>query len=209
MAPSIVGGALVPLGVYYLVRHHVHGDAVALAIAGAFPAAWIGFEWLRRRRVDPIGAIVLFGFVAGLIASAALGGNAFVLKVRDSVFTSLFGVACLISLAFSKPLMFFIGKGLSAGDDPVRQKAFDALLELDGGPKVFAIITAVWGVGLIIEAAARTVMALVLATGTFLALSPVLAGVVYGSLFAFTVWFSRKARQRADELPGVPATVTN
>ncbi|MHB1487836.1 MAG: VC0807 family protein [Acidimicrobiales bacterium] len=196
MAPSVVGGALVPLAVYYLVRRHVHGDAVALAIAGAFPAAWVGIEWVRKRRVDPIGAIVLFGFVAGLIASVALGGNSFVLKVRDSVFTSLFGLACLISLAFPKPLMFFIGKALSAGDDPERQMAFDTLWNLDGGPRVFAIITGVWGVGLIIEATARTIMALVLGTGTFLALSPVLAGVVYGLLFAFTVWYSRWARRR-------------
>ncbi|MGH9301730.1 MAG: VC0807 family protein [Acidimicrobiales bacterium] len=204
MAPSVVGGALVPLGVYYLVRSHVHGDAVALAIAGAFPAVWVAFEWVRKRRVDPIGLIVLFGFVAGLIASVALGGNAFVLKVRDSAFTSMFGVACLVSLAFGKPLMFFIGRALSAGDDPERRQAFDALLELDSGPRVFAIITATWGIGLIIEAIVRTILAVVLSTGTFLAVSPVWAGVVYGVLFGFTVLYSRVARRRADTVAPAP-----
>ena len=53
---------------------------------------------MRKRRIDPIGCIVLFGFIAGILASIALGGSAFVLKVRDSAFTALFGLACLTSL---------------------------------------------------------------------------------------------------------------
>lgn len=202
MWPSVVGGAVVPLVVYYLVRSHVHGDAVALAIAGAFPAAWVGFEWIRRRTIDPIGAIVLFGFVAGLIASVALGGNAFVLKVRDSAFTGLFGLACLVSLFFARPAMFYVGRALSAGDDPERRRAFNELWENPAAPRVFRIITAAWGVGLIGEAGIRTVLAVVLSTGIFLAVSPVLAAVVIGGLFAFTVGFSRRARRRSEELMG-------
>lgn len=200
MGPSVVGGAVVPLVVYYLVRSHVHGGAVALAIAGAFPAAWVGFEWIRRRTIDPIGAIVLFGFVAGLIASVALGGNAFVLKVRDSAFTGLFGLACLVSLAFHRPAMFYVGRALSAGDDPERRRAFNELWETPIAPRVFRIITAAWGVGLIGEAGLRTSLAVVLSTGIFLAVSPVLGGVVIGGLFAFTVGYTRRARRRSEEL---------
>ena len=202
MAPSVVGGAIVPLAAYYLVRSHVHGDAVALAIAGAFPAAWIAFEWVRRRRIDPIGAIVLFGFIAGLIASVALGGNAFVLKARDSAFTALFGLACLGSLGASRPMMFFIGRALSAGDDPEKIQAFNQLWELPNGDRVFKVITVTWGVGLVCEAGLRVVLAVVLATGPFLAVSPVLGGIFYGGLFAFTVWYSKTIRRRVEPVHG-------
>ncbi|MHB1784721.1 MAG: VC0807 family protein [Acidimicrobiales bacterium] len=183
-----------PLAVYYAVRPHVGGDAPALIIAGAPAASWVAFEWLRRRRIEPIGCIVLFGFVAGILASLALGNSAFVLKVRDSAFTALFGLACLGSLTRKRPLMFFMGRALSAGDDPAKLAAYEELWSMPSAPRTFRIITAAWGVGLIAEAGARVLLAMSLATGPFLAMSPVLGGIVIGGLFAFTVWFSRRAR---------------
>ncbi|HEX5267271.1 MAG TPA: VC0807 family protein, partial [Acidimicrobiales bacterium] len=169
-------------------------------IAGAPAAGWVVIEWIRRRRLDPIGLIVLFGFVAGVVASVALGGDAFVLKVRDSAFTALFGVACLISLTWRRPIMFFIGRALSAGNDPTKQRAYDELYEMPTAPRTFAIITACWGVGLMVEAGLRVVLAVALPTGAFLAASPILAGVVFGGLFAFTIWFSKRARRLGEEL---------
>jgi hypothetical protein len=198
MAPGAIGGAVIPLAVYYAVRPHVDGDAVALMIAGAPAAAWVGFEWFRRRRIDPIGCIVLFGFLAGILVSVALGGSAFVLKVRDSAFTSLFGIGCLVSLWWRRPVMFYIGRALSAGDDPAKLAAYDELWTMPTAPRTFRIITAVWGVGLIADAGLRVLLAGALATGPFLAVSPVLGGVVIGGLFAFTVWYSKRARYLAE-----------
>lgn len=198
MAPGAIGGAVVPLAVYYAVRSHVGGDAPALMIAGAPAAAWVAVEWLRRRRIDPIGCIVLFGFVAGIVASALLGGSAFVLKVRDSAFTGLFGLVCLLSLRARRPLMYFIGRALSAGDDPVKVAAYEELWEMPTAPRTFRLITGAWGIGLIAEACARVLLAVTLPTGPFLALSPVLGGVVIGGLFAFTVWFSKRARSQGE-----------
>lgn len=195
VAPGLVGGGLVPLAVYYSVRSHVHGDATALMIAGAPAAAWVAVQWARVRRIDPIGAITLFGFLAGIVASVLLGGSAFVLKVRDSAFTCLFGLLCLASLVRRRPLMFYIGRALSAGGDRARLEAYDALWQMPTGARTFRIITCAWGFGLMAEAGLRVVLAVLLPTGPFLAASPVLAAVVIGGLFAFTVWFSRRARR--------------
>lgn len=195
MLPSVIGGALVPLAVYYIVRAQVSSDAVALIIAGIFPAAWVGVQWARTRHIDPIGAITLFGFVAGVLASVLLGGDALVLKIRDSAFTALFGVACLGSLATRRPMMFYIGRALSAGNDEQRLAAYDELWELQPAQRVFAIITVCWGIGMIVEAGLRVVLALALPTGPFLAASPVLAAVVFGGLFVFTIRYSARARR--------------
>lgn len=200
MAPSMIGGAAVPLAVYFLVRPHVHSDATALMIAGIFPAVWVIVEWVRQRRLDPIGLITLFGFLAGVGASELLGGNALVLKVRESAFTALFGVACLISLAARRPMMFHIGKALSAGTDPRRQAAYDELWTLPTVPGVFRRITVVWALGLIAEAAARVLLALALPTGVFLAIAPVAFGATFALLFGFTVVYSRRARRIGEEL---------
>jgi hypothetical protein len=195
LGPGAIGGGVVPLAVYYLVRSHVHGDAPALMIAGAPAAAWIGVQWLRTRRIDPIGSIVLFGFIAGIAASVLLGGSAFVLKVRDSAFTGMFALACLASLGAPRPLMFFIGRALSAGNDPDKLAAYDELWTMPTAPRTFRLITAMWGIGLILEAGGRVLLAIALPTGAFLAVSPVLGGVVIGGLFGFTVWWSKRARR--------------
>lgn len=207
MAPSTIGGALIPLLVYYLVRHQVNGDAVALAVAGIPASAWVAIQWIRRRTIDPIGAIMLFGFAAGLTASYALGGNAFVLKVRDSVFTGLLGLGCLVSLGLgSPPVMFYVGRALSAGDNPVRRKVYDDLWTLPPARAVFHIITLFWGAVLLSESALRVLLALTLPTGPFLAAAPALAGVLFGGAGAFTFWFSRWARKRGEVITeiGVP-----
>lgn len=198
IAPSLIAGVAIPLSVYFTVRHHVSGDATALIIAGAFPAAWVAIQWVRTRQVDMIGAITLLGFLAGVGASELLGGNAFVLKVRDSAFTTLFGIACLLSLRLRRPIMFYMGKALSCGDDERRRAAYDELYEIPEAQRVFAIITVAWGVGLILDAAARVLLAAALPTGRFLIVSPMLAFVVFGGLFAFTGRYSRRAREAGE-----------
>jgi hypothetical protein len=201
MAPSVVGGAIIPLAVYYLVRHQVSGDAVALAIAGIPAAAWVLVQWVRLRRIDLIGAIVLCGFAGGLIVSAALGGDAFVLKVRDSALTFSLGVACLLSLRYRRPVMFYISRSLSAGPDPARQAAYEGLWERPGGPHVFRVITAVWGIGLICDAGLRLLLATTLTTGIFLATSPGASTVLLSGLFVFSIWYVRSARRRDRRSP--------
>jgi len=159
----------------------------------------------------------LFGFAAGVISSYALGGNAFVLKVRDSAFTALFGLVCLVSLSWHRPAMFHLGKALSAGDDKDRRRAYDELLELPTARRTFLVITAVWGIGLLLEATARIILAVALPTGTFLAVSPVLAAICFGGMFAFTLRYSKRARERGEALlagtglnyPSVPTSVTS
>jgi hypothetical protein len=193
--PSVIGGAIVPLTVYYTVRHHVSSDQRALIIAGVFPAAWIVWQWVRTRRLDPIGAIVLFGFLVGVGVSELMHGNAFVLKVRDSAFTVTFGVACLVSLLGNRPMMFHIGKAMSAGEDLRRRAAYDELWEISQARRVFRVITVVWAVGLILEASARIVLAAALSTGVFLALSPVIAFVAFGGLGVFTGVYSARSRR--------------
>jgi hypothetical protein len=197
--PSIVGGAVVPLAVYYVVRQHVGSDATALIIAGLFPAAWVIIQFIRQRSIDPIGAIVLFGFATGVVASTLLGGNAYVLKAKDSAFTAVFGIACLAStFAAKRPAIFYVGRFLSTGNDPERVTAFDQLHDLPAGQRTFKVLTVVWGFGLLIEASSRLVLAALMSTGVFLAISPVITAVCIGGLFVFTVRYVKAARQLGD-----------
>ena len=197
MAPSMLGGAAVPLAVYYLVRPHLGSDATALMVAGVPASVWVAVGRVRHRTFDPVGTITLFGFIAGVLASAALGGSAFVLKVRDSVFTGGLGLTCLASLIVGRrPAMFYIGRQLSAGENARRRGLYEQLWDLPPARFVFSVMTALWAVLLLGESSARVLLAIALPTGAFLAASPALAATIFGAGGALTIWFSKVAITR-------------
>jgi hypothetical protein len=193
--PSLIFGAALPIGIYFIVRRHVRTDAQALIIAGCFSVGWIVLQFIRQRRLDVVGAAVLAGFAIGVITSTLLGGNAYMLKVRDGFFTLLFGVACIVTLyTHDRPALFYVSRYLSAGNDPVKVSAFDRLHELPIGRHTFRLLSVVWGIGLVVEASARLTLADILPTGTFLAVSPFITATVIGGLFAFTAAYVKRTQ---------------
>ena len=193
--PSLIFGAALPIGIYFLVRRHVHTDAEALIVAGCFSVGWIVLQFIRQRTVDLVGGAVLVGFAAGVVASTLLGGNAYVLKVRDGFFTLLFGIACIVTLfTHERPAYFYVNRYLSAGTDPVKVSAFDRLHDLPVGRHTFRILSVVWGIGLVVEASSRLILADLLPTGTFLAVSPFITAIVIGGLFAFTTAYMKRTQ---------------
>jgi len=199
--PSIVWGAAFPIGVYFLVRRHVDSDAQALIVAGGCSVAWIVVQFVRRRQVDFVGVIVLFGFAFGVASSILLHGNAYVLKVRDAFFTALFGAACVITVfTHERPTLFYVSRYLSAGKDPDKVAAYNQLHDVPVGRRTFKVLSIVWGIGLMAEAGFRMVLAEMLPTGTYLAVSPFITTSTVGSLFAFTVVYTKRARLEAAAL---------
>ncbi|HEY5384725.1 MAG TPA: VC0807 family protein [Acidimicrobiales bacterium] len=193
--PSLLFGAALPIGVYFIVRRHVTSDTQALIVAGCFSVAYILIAFIRQRTVDVVGLAVLVGFAAGVITSTLLGGNDYVLKVRDGFFTLLFGVACIVTLyTHDRPAFFYVNRYLSAGTDPAKVSAFDELHDLPLGRHIFRTLSLVWGIGLVVEASARLTLADLLPTGTFIAVSPFITGSVIGSLFAFTVVYTKRTQ---------------
>ena len=196
---------------YFLVRSHVHTDAQALIVAGSFSVAWIVVQFIRQRRVDFVGAIVLSGFAVGVISSTLLGGNAYVLKVRDAAFTALFGIVCVVTIfTHDRPAFFYFSRYLSAGKDPYKVSAFDRLHEHPSGRHTFRVLSVVWGIGLFAEASLRLLLADILPTSRYLAVSPLITAGVIGSLFAFTVVYTKRAQLEAALAPDLaPAAETD
>src|ERR1700722_3945163 len=93
--PSVVWGAVLPLGIYFLVRSHVQTETQALIIAAGFSAAWVVFQVVRQRRIDLVGVIVLSGFVVGVGSAELLGGNSYILQVTHACFDPIFWRRCV------------------------------------------------------------------------------------------------------------------
>jgi hypothetical protein len=196
LAPNLLVAGVLPIVAYALLRPHVSSDAVALASVMVFPVGEIFYERHRHGGFEPIGIISLIGITAGLIGALAMHGDAFLLKVRDSIVTGMFGVVCLASLPAPRPAMFYLGRAFATGGDPEKVAQFELMWQVDGVSRRFRIVTLVWGVGLVGEAALRTTLALVLSTGVFLVASQVAAAVILGLLLTWSVRYSRSGERQ-------------
>jgi len=204
LAPQVLVAGVLPVVGYALLRPHMSSDALALATVMVFPIGEIIFERVQQGRLEPIGIIALIGITVGLVGALVFHGDATLLKVRESLVTGLFGVICLLSLAASRPAMFYLGRAFATGGDAAKMAEFDQIWDLPGVPGRFRLVTLTWGAGLLGEAVVRTALALSVPTQRFLVMSQILNWMVIGGLLWFTTVYSRAGeRQVTEALAGI------
>jgi hypothetical protein len=170
----------------------------ALPLSGVFPALGVAIGAARHHRIDVVGALVLAGILVGTILGL-VSHSARLVLAEGSVPTAVFGVACLVSLRARRPLMFsfaleFTGPDTAAGREMTR------LWPYEGYRRVFRVITVVWGIGFLLEAAARIVIAYNTSTGTALASSKATPFVWAAILSAWTVGYGTRQRKKGEHL---------
>jgi hypothetical protein len=177
----------------------------------------VAINFVRDRRLDAIGVLVLAGIVLGTVLGL-LSGNPRLVLVEGSVPTAVFGVLCLGSLWSSSPLMYRFASEF-IGADTARGREFQALSQ-NTGPAgrgfrhVFRVMTVVWGIAFLAEAAARVVIVELTSTGTAFAISKAMPYVVAGVLAAWTFAYGNWSRRRGERagvlqaaaVQGTPAT---
>jgi hypothetical protein len=166
-----------------------------LMVAGVFPAAHSLAGVIRRRAVDIYFIIVVVGIVVSIVATL-VGGDPKLLLIRESFVTGVLGLLGLSSILWKRPLMFYIGRQVSAGRDPVLVARFDALWQRPHGPRTFRVMTLVWAIGWLAEFALRIVMVETLTIPTVLAISPFVFGAINLGLFAWMFAYVRRVRRR-------------
>jgi hypothetical protein len=190
-----IGG---PFALYALLRSEGLSAVTSLVLSGIFPALGVAIKFSRDRRVDAIGVLVLAGIAVGTLLGL-LSGNARLVLVEGSVPTAVFGVVCLGSLWSSRPLMYRMAVEFIGADTP-RGQEFESLWQYKEFRRVFRVMTIVWGVAYLAEAAARVVIVELTSTGTALAISKVMPYVVAGLLVAWMIAYGRWSRRRGERI---------
>jgi hypothetical protein len=191
-----IGG---PLLLYSLLRSHGFPVVTALVLSGIFPAFGVLLNYLRERRLDAIGALVLLGIAVGTILGLVTGSARLVL-LEGSVPTAVFGVVCLASLRSSRPLIYRFAVEFMGLQTPTARE-FERMWEQNEGFRyVFRVMTLVWGLAYLLEALARVAIVESTSTGTALATSKVMPFAVAGLLVAWTVAYGRLMRRRGERL---------
>jgi len=175
----------------------------ALVLSGVFPALGVAIGVIQHRRLDVVGALVLAGILAGTVLGL-ISHSARLVLMEGSVPTVIFGVACLGSLWTRRPPMF----GFSVefiGPDTAKGREMISLWQYEGFRHIFRIITAVWGIGFLLEAALRVAIVYNTSTSTALSLSKVMPYVWGGIFVAWTVAYGRYQGKKGQRMMAAAA----
>jgi hypothetical protein len=199
LAPSIlVNGVLTLVAYQVLVSQHV-SSVQALISTALIPAAWTVGSVARTRRVDALGALSLILIALG-IAASLVSGNARFILIKNSFLTGLFGLVFFSSFLLPRPLMFYFGRQFATGGDPHRIARWEDLWQYESFRHGNRVMTAVWGSGFVLEAAARVALVFVLPVSAFLFVSPLLSYTVLVGLIFWTIRYGRDAARRGREM---------
>jgi hypothetical protein len=91
------------------------------------------------------------------------------------------------------------------GPDTAKGREMISLWQYEGFRHIFQIITAVWGVGFLLEAALRVAIVYNTSTGTALSLSKVMPYIWVGIFLAWTVAYGRHQGKKGERMMAAAA----
>jgi hypothetical protein len=197
---------LVNLGGPWLVYRLVEGSTsitAALLWSSLPPIIWSLGQLVHSRKLDVISLLVLAGIAASLVATL-LGGNPRLLLVRESFITGIFGLVFLGSLWLPRPLMFYIVRATVAKQG-IAETEFTGKWSIPGFRQTFYLMTVVWGVGLVVQAALQVVLAFTLSIEQDLVVSPIVGYGFYLVLFIWSFWYGKKRREKGERAAALAA----
>ena len=197
LLPTLVFDALLPVVIFNLLTHYKVAAIWALAAGGASPALNNLRVWIRSRRLEPVGMLVLGFLVIGTLASLLSGSVVFAL-VKDSFLTGVFGLILLGSMFARRPLFFYLARQFVAGDDPERIAWWGDLWQHAEFRHGLRVVTVVWGVVYLIEAVTRVFLAFTLTPAQVVAISPVMGIGATVLLIVFTSRYLGAMRRRRE-----------
>ncbi|MFI4975911.1 MAG: VC0807 family protein [Caulobacterales bacterium] len=170
------------------------GDANALLASSGPPIAWSIVEFVRKRRVDALSMLVLAGIALSLLAFLGGGGVRF-LQLREKLVTAAIGLIFLGSAAIGRPLIYHLARATSMRRSSSEAQELEALRDNVYFRRTMMVMTLVWGLGLVTEAAVASALVFALSIRGFLVVSPVIGYSTMGALGLWTAWYARRQRR--------------
>ena len=205
IAMIVIFDVAAPLVAYKVLRSAGMTPVTALLLSGVFPALGVTIGAVRHRRLDTVGVLVLAGIATGTILGL-ISHSTRLLLVEGSVPTAIFGAACLGSLWARHPLMFSFAREFT-GPDTAQGQEMTRLWQYEGYRRVFRVITAVWGVAFLLEAALRVVIVYNTSTGTALAISKVTPFLFAAIMVAWTIAYGTHHKKKGERMAAAASQV--
>lgn len=152
----VVLDVAVPLASFYGLRAAGANQWLALVVSGALPGLRLLYQLIRKRRLEMLALFSLSIVLVGTTI-AFLTADPRLLLARESYLTVLIGLWILVTLLGRRPFIFTATMRLmpEADAEQWRREWRDSAQFR----RAMRVITALWGVSFLIDAAARVVMA--------------------------------------------------
>jgi len=200
LLPSIIVDGVLVFVIYQLVKNFTSASDIVALIISAIPALIFTIVvLLRQRQVDFIGVFVLI-VIAFSILLSLITADPKLLLIRESMLSVLFGIVCLVSLLFPKPIWFYIIRYFTTGNKPDQIAVFNTAWQYPIFRTYIRNVTIFWGLIYVIEFPLRVAMIYTLPIAHFLAISPIIFYGITIAAIAYTLAYGRRVRQRADEM---------
>ena len=187
---------ILPLAIYNYAEAPL-GEVKALLASSGPPILWSLVEFARHRRVDALSLLVVSGIVLSLLAMIGGGGLRF-LQLREKLVTAGIGLVFLGSAAFGKPLIYQLARATMRRKSEAEAQEFEALQVHAGFRRTMMVMTLVWGLGLLADAAVSVVLVFALSIREYLIVNPILGYGTMGALGLWTTLYARHARRRGE-----------
>lgn len=189
---TLVLNGLIPWLLYVWLSDYMSSLA-ALSIATLVPLSDNVVHLWRHRKLDAFGGLMLFTFVFTLLL-VALGGSEKLLLVRESLITASVGLIFLLSLLFSRPLMYYLALRF------IQNNEFADNWSIKYFRNVMRLMTFVWGMILLLEAVTRVIMVFNLSTAQYLLFSNFVLYGFIGIAILWTIVYRKKSGRRLQEI---------
>ncbi len=146
---------IVPVAAYFVLRKAGLSSFWALTAAGVSTGLYAMFNTIRRRKLDFIGVLVILEILLTL-GLLFLTDDPRVVAVKPSFYTALAGLYLVFTCFVGRPIVYLAAAPIATQGDPARTRAYELAWERSRDFRFRQrMMTAVFGVALIIEAAAR------------------------------------------------------
>jgi hypothetical protein len=183
-----------PLLAYYGLHAVGVSDYRALLAGSVVAGLRVAFVALRNRRLDGFAAFLMSLFAVGLALSFVTGDARFMLA-KDSVGTAVAGLIFLGTCVVGRPMMFYAAQRFSATTSEKRAWWNTKWQTSPGFRRGFRVMSVVWGVGLLVEAAVRIPLIYLLPIHVMVGLSTVLQVVAFTLLMVWGGWYGKRMRR--------------
>ncbi len=200
LLPSIVVNGVLVFVIYLLVKHFTSASDIVALVISAIPAMIFTIVGLlRQRQVDVLGAFALITIAVSILLTF-ITGDPKLFQIRESMLTVLFGLICLVSLLFPRPIWFYIIRYFATGNKQDQIAVFNTAWQYPHFRTYIRNVTIFWGLVYVVEFPIRLVLVYTLSIAQFLAISPIIFYGITIAAIAFTLAYGRRVRQRADEM---------
>jgi len=204
---SILINLLAPALLYrFASPHFAAGSLIPLAISSLPPVLALTWSLIKLRAVDFLGLFAVENVVCNVAALllAHTEQGALIGRGLQNVPLALIFAG---SLAFRRPLVFYMARQFATGNDPAAGPAFDAAAAAPAALRVYRTMTVVWALALLVKSAGSVLLALHFVARDYLVASPIWDLASDSALVSWTILYGRARLAPAAEQTPAPLAV--